>query len=132
MTIKAWVMTAGASAQMATAQEGVAANMGQGAISNTVSLVAATLVPTDLIQVTTNTGACALKVLGGQDTGNGPCTIGDTMVIANHSGQNLTIYPNNASGKVKNQAAGTGYLIATGLTAFLIYFGGDSWALNAS
>jgi hypothetical protein len=132
MTIKAWVMSAGSSVQLATASEGIYTALGQGQISNTVSLAGATLAPTDLIQVQTNTGACAIKVLGGQDTGFGPCTIGDDMTIANHSGQNLTIYPNNASGKVKNQGAGVGYLIATGLTAFLVYLGSDNWALNAS
>ncbi len=133
MTIQAWIP--GEPPQQKTAQQGFLTKLAQGQVSNTVSLAAATQIPTDFIVVTTNTGACAVKLLAGQDTlgtAPGPCLPGDTVLIANHSGQNLTIYPNNALGSLKNQSAGTGYLIATGLLAILTYFGADAWALSAS
>ena len=130
MTIQSWIL--GQSPEQRTAQQGFLSKLGQGQISNTVSLVGATLAPTDFIVATTNSGAVAIKVLGGADTGYGPCLPGDTMQIANHTGQNMTIYPNNAAGTVKNGAAGAGTLIATGLTAVLLYFGSDNWAMNAS
>jgi len=127
MTIQAWLT--GEPVQLRAAEQGLYAKI---APSTTVSLAGATLLPSDLILLSTIGAAGAVKVLGGGDTGNGPCTIGDTLVIANHTGQNVTIYPNNSLGTVKNQSAGTGYLIATGLTAFLTYFGSDNWSLNAS
>lgn len=127
MTIQAWLI--GEPAYQRTAQQGLFNKI---TASTTVSLVGATLIPSDLILLGTLGAAGAVKVLGGQDTGNGPCIIGDTLIIANHSGQNVTIFPNNSSGTVKNQSAGTGFLIATGLTAFLNYFGSDNWSLNAS
>jgi hypothetical protein len=137
MTIQTWLV--GEAEFQRTAQAGFLTKLGQGQISNTVSLAAATLAPTDNIVVTTNSGACAIKLLGGADitaagnsNPNGPALPSDTMVIANHSGQTLTIYPNNSLGSVKNQAAGTGLAIATGLTAYCFYFGSDNWAVNAS
>lgn len=127
MTIQAWLI--GTPEYLRTAQQGILTKL---AVSTTVSLAGATLAPSDFIVITAMGAAGAIKVLGGQDTGNGPCISGDTMVIANHSGQNVTIFPNNVLGSVKNLAAGNGQLIATGLTAFLNYFGGDNWSLNAS
>lgn len=127
MTIQAWLL--GDPPFLRQAEQGLFTKLTP---STTVSLAGATLIPTDLILLTGLAAAGAVKVLGGQDTGNGPCIIGDTLVIANHTGQNVTIFPNNALGTVKNQSAGTGFLIATGLTAFLNYFGSDNWSLNAS
>lgn len=127
MTIQAWL--AGEPVQLRSAEQGIYSKITP---STTVSLVGATLIPSDLILCGTLGAAGAVKVLGGTDTGNGPCTLGDTLVIANHTGQNLTIYPNNSLGTVKNQSAGTGFLIATGLVAYLTYFGSDNWSLNAS
>lgn len=127
MTIQAWIP--GEPSQQKTAQQGFLTKQ---AVSTTVSLVGATLAPTDFVVITTMGAAGAIKLLGGNDTGNGPCLPGDTMIIANHSGQNVTIYPNNSLGTVKNGAAGAGTLIATGLTAQLVYFGSDNWAMSAS
>jgi hypothetical protein len=133
MTIQAWLP--GEAVQQKVAQQGFITKL---APSTTVSLVGATLAPTDVLICTTIGAAGAVRVLGGSDTTNsagnpnGPCLPGDTMVIANHTGQNLTIYPNNSLGTVKNGAAGAGTLIATGLTANLFYFGSDNWAMSAS
>jgi hypothetical protein len=127
MTIQAWIP--GEPAQQKTAQQGF---LTKTTVSTTVSLVGATLMPTDFVQISTMGAAGAIKMLGGNDTAAGPCLPGDTVIIANHSGQNVTIYPNNALGSVKNLSAGSGYLIATGLTAQGIYLGGDNWALAAS
>jgi|SRR5579862_5111824 len=132
MTIQAWLP--GEAPQQKTAQQGFLTKL---APSTTVSLAGSTLCPTDFIICTTIGAAGAVRVLGGSDVSvngipNGPCLPGDTMVIANHTGQNVTIYPNNTLGTVKNGAAGAGTLIATGLTAYLIYFGGDNWAMSAS
>jgi hypothetical protein len=132
MTIQAWIP--GEPAQQKTAQQGFLSNL---VASTTVSLVGATLIPSDLIVCTTLGAAGAVKMLGGSDVAvngvpNGPCLPGDTVTIANHTGQNLTIYPNNSLGKVKNGSAGAGTLIATGLTAVLTYIGGDAWTMNAS
>lgn len=132
MTIQAWIP--GEPAQQKTAQQGFLTNL---VASTTVSLAGATLIPTDLIVCTTLGAAGAVKMLGGSDvavagTPNGPCLPGDTVTIANHTGQNLTIYPNNTLGKVKNGSAGAGTLIATGLTAVLTYIGNDAWTMNAS
>jgi hypothetical protein len=137
MTIQTWLV--GEPEFQRQAQAGFISKLAQGQISNTVTIGAATLAPTDSVVVQTNSGACAIKLLGGADVTvagntnpNGPCLPGDTMIIANHSGQNLTIFPNNSLGTLKNNSAGTGVLIATGLTAYLFYFGGDNWAMNAS
>jgi len=132
MTIQAWIP--GEPAQQKTAQQGFLSTI---TASTTVSLVGATLIPTDLVVCGTLGAAGAVKMLGGSDTttgGNpsGPCIPGDTVTIANHSGQNITIFPNNAAGKVKNGSAGAGTLIANGLTAYLVYLGSDAWAMNAS
>jgi hypothetical protein len=133
MTIQVWLP--GVPPQQRTAEAGFLTKV---APSTTVSLAGATLCATDFMVLTTIGAAGAVKVLGGADTTNaagnpnGPCIIGDTMTIANHTGQNVTIYPNNASGTIKNGAAGAGTLIATGLTAFLTYFGSDNWTMNAS
>lgn len=132
MTIQAWLT--GEPVYQRQAQAGFLTKV---APSLTVSLAGATLCATDFMVLTTIGAAGAVKVLGGADTTtagnpNGPCTIGDSMIIANHTGQNVTIYPNNSLGTLKNNSAGTGVLIATGLTAYLTYFGSDNWAMNAS
>lgn len=127
MPIQNWLP--GVSVQQRAAEQGFLTKL---APSTTVSLVGATLIPTDFIICTTIGAAGAVKLLGGADTNAGPCTPGDSIIIANHTGQNLTIYPNNSLGTVKNQSAGVGFLIATGLTAYLTYFGADAWTLNAS
>jgi hypothetical protein len=132
MTISAWLP--GVSVQQRQAEQGFLTKV---APSTTVSLVGSTLCATDFMVLTTIGAAGAVRVLGGADTTtagnpNGPCTAGDTMIIANHTGQNVTVYPNNSLGTIKNNSAGTGVLIATGLTAYLVYFGGDNWAMNAS
>lgn len=101
-------------------------------MSTTVSLNGATLLPTDFLYITTMSGAGAVKMLGGSDTGNGPCIAADTVTIVNHSGQNITVYPNNSLGTVKNGAAGAGTVMSTGQTAYLVYLGGDNWGMQAS
>jgi hypothetical protein len=131
MTIQAWLP--GEAPQQKTAQQGFITKV---APSTTVSLVGATLAATDILICTTIGAAGAVRVLGGADTTNasgnpnGPCLPGDTMVIANHTGQNLTIFPNNTAGTVRNLSAGSGQLIGAGLVASLFYFGSDNWAMS--
>ncbi len=127
MTIQAWIP--GDPEQKKTAQVGFFQSE---VVSTTVSLAGATLIPTDLLLIPTMGGAGAVKMLGGQDTSNGPCIVGDTVTIMNHSGQNVTVYPNNALGKVKNGAAGAGTVLTTGQTGYLVYIGSDNWAMQAS
>jgi hypothetical protein len=128
MTIQAWLT--GTPIELRQAQQGIPSSV---APSTTVSQIAATQLQTDLVLCTTIGAAGAVKVLGGADTPStpGPCVIGDTMQIANHTGQNVTIYP-QSTGTIKNQGANAGYLIATGLVAFLTYLGSGAWSLNAS
>jgi hypothetical protein len=128
MTIQNWLI--GESPQQRLAEIGIYSTL---APSTTVSQVGASQLQTDFVLLTTIAGAGAVKVLGGSDTTStpGPCLIGDSMQIINHTGQNVTIYP-QSGGTLKNQSANTGFLIATGLTAFLLYLGNGNWALNAS
>jgi len=128
MTIQAWLP--GSSPQQRAAQVGIYSTL---APSTTVSQAGAAQCQTDLVVLTTIAGAGAVKLLGGADTpaAPGPCVIGDSMEIANHTGQNVTIYP-QTGGSVKNQAVNTGYLIATGLFAYCTYLGSGTWAVSAS
>jgi hypothetical protein len=133
MTIQAWLP--GEAVQQRTAQQGFLTKV---APSTTVSLVGATLCATDFMVLTTIGAAGAVRLLGGSDTTNaagnpnGPCTIGDTMTIANHTGQTVTVYPNNTLGTVKNGSAGSGANLTAGQVGYLIYFGGDNWAMSAA
>jgi len=133
MTIQAWLP--GVSPQQRAAEQGFITKV---APSTTVSLAGATLAATDVLICTTIGAAGAVRLLGGGDTTNasgnpnGPCIAGDTMLIANHTGQNLTIFPNNTLGTVRNLSAGTGQLIGAGLVAYLFYFGSDNWAMSFS
>ena len=128
MPIQAW--NVGVAEYTRQAQQGIYSTL---APSQTVSQTAATQLTTDFVVLTTTAGAGAVKVLGGADTAStpGPCLVGDSMIIANHTGQNVTIYP-QSGGTIKNASANTGFLIATGLTAYLTYFGSGNWAANAS
>jgi hypothetical protein len=130
MTIQAWLE--GTPVQLRQAQQGIPTTYASG-VSTTVSQVAATQLQTDF-NILIQTGAAqAVKVLGGDDTSAtpGPCHIADTMSVVNHTGQNVTIYP-QTGGTIKNGAVNAGFLIATGLTAILTYLGSGNWAANAS
>lgn len=130
MTIQAWLE--GTPVQLRQAQQGIPTTLSSG-VSTTISQAAATQLQTDLVTLTQTGAAQAVKVLGGADTAAtpGPCTVGDTMQIANHTGQNVTIYP-QTGGTIKNGATNAGLLIATGLVALLTYLGSGNWSCNAS
>lgn len=128
MTIQAWLE--GTPVQLRQAQQGIPSTV---VASTTVSQVGATQLATDLVTLTALGAAGAVKVLAGADVAAtpGPCTIGDTMTIINHTGQNVTIFP-QSGGTIKNGAQNAGFLIATGLVAILTYLGSNNWSCNAS
>lgn len=83
----------------------------------------APLLPSDFVVATATTGANYGCILPSY-TAYGGFTLGDTMILVNHSGQTAKVYP-VGSNSIANVAAY--FSVATGKTATFYYIGADNW-----
>ena len=82
----------------------------------------APLLPSDFVVATS--AASNFGCIMPASTTYGTFTLGDTMVLVNHSGQTAKVYP-VGSNKIANVAAN--FAVTTGKTATFYYIGADNW-----
>jgi hypothetical protein len=130
MTLKQAVMSAGQSAQQATAQQGFATLTFTA--TGTTQGTAAQL-PTDFTIVTTAAASSGVLLPGAVDTAATPgiVNITDVVQVANHGANAVLVYP-QLGGKISTLAANAGFSVAVGKLATFIYIGSGNWAASVS
>lgn len=88
--------------------------------SNSVTLVS------DFTVCKTQAAGGALLPSGTDGAVAGPCQLGDEIIVANHTGNTVNIYP-QSNGTIGGAAANTVYQVSNGKIGFFLYLGSGNW-----
>jgi hypothetical protein len=70
-------------------------------------------------------GSCLLPY-GTDGATAGPCQVGDEIVIVNHTGNTVNVYP-QSNGTIGGASANTVYQVSNAKIGFFLYLGSNAW-----
>lgn len=61
----------------------------------------------------------------------GPCQIGDEVVVVNHTGNTVNVYP-QSNGTISTGGSNAVYQVTSGKIGFFLYLGSNAWTGSAA